>query len=105
MASTEELKEQITAALQEVYDPEIPVNIYEMGLIYNIDVDDESKEVVIDMTLTTPNCPAAQELPAEVQRAAEGVDGVGRVTVDIVWDPPWEPSRMSEEAQLELGLI
>lgn len=105
MATIEELKQQITEAIQEVYDPEIPINIYEMGLIYNIDVDEDSKDVVIDMTLTTPNCPSAQELPAEVQRAAEGVEGVSRVVVDIVWDPPWEPSRMSEEAQLELGLI
>jgi FeS assembly SUF system protein len=105
MASLEELKQQITDAISEVYDPEIPVNIYEMGLIYNIDIDEDSKDVTIDMTLTTPNCPSAQELPAEVQRAAETVEGVNQVLVDIVWDPPWEPSRMSEEAQLELGLI
>lgn len=105
MATIEELKQQIKEAIQEVYDPEIPINIYEMGLIYNIDVDEDSNDVTIDMTLTTPNCPSAQELPAEVQRAAEGVEGVNRVVVDIVWDPPWEPSRMSEEAQLELGLI
>ncbi len=101
----EQLRLDIVEALRQVYDPEIPVNIYDMGLIYKIDIDQVSMAVHIDMTLTTPNCPAAQELPAEVQMQAGQVPGVASAFVDIVWDPPWEPSKMSEEAQFQLGFI
>ena len=102
---TEVLQDQIVAALRQVYDPEIPVNIYDMGLIYKIDIDPESLHVHLDMTLTSPNCPAAQFLPAEVQARVEEVPDVSSVNLEIVWEPQWDMSRMSEEAQLELGLI
>ncbi|MCB1042632.1 MAG: DUF59 domain-containing protein [Acidobacteria bacterium] len=101
----EQTRLDIIECLRQVFDPEIPVNIYDMGLIYNIDVQGEDRKVHIDMTLTTPNCPAAQELPAQVQLAASQVPGVSTVAVDIVWDPPWDPTKMSEEAQFQLGFI
>jgi FeS assembly SUF system protein len=97
------LTDEITAALKSVYDPEIPADIYELGLIYKIDIGDD-RAVTIDMTLTTPNCPSAQELPSMVENAAASVPGVGPVTVNIVWDPPWEPSRMSDEARMVLNM-
>ena len=87
------LTDDIIAALKTVYDPEIPSDIYELGLIYKIDVADD-RAVAIEMTLTTPNCPSAQELPTMVENAVASVPGVGQVKVDIVWDPPWDPSRM-----------
>lgn len=99
------LKDGIIAALKQVYDPEIPVNIFDMGLIYTIDIDPETQVVKIDMTLTTPNCPAAQDIPAQVQMAAASVPGVSDVAVDVVWDPPWDPTKMTEEAQFQLGFI
>jgi len=99
------IDERIIHALKEVYDPEIPVNIYEMGLIYRIDREATTNYVNIDMTLTTPNCPAAQELPAMVQSTVEQVPDVTGVKVEIVWDPPWGPEQMSEEAKMELGFI
>jgi FeS assembly SUF system protein len=98
------LEEQIVSALRTVYDPEIPVNIYEVGLIYGIDIDGASN-VVIRMTLTSPMCPVAESLPLEVQDRAERVPGAKSVRVDIVWDPPWDPSMMSEAARLELGFL
>jgi FeS assembly SUF system protein len=97
------LTDEIVAALKSVYDPEIPADVYELGLIYKIDIGDD-RTITIDMTLTTPNCPSAQELPGMVENAAASVPGVGPVTVNIVWDPPWEPSRMSDEARMVLNM-
>jgi FeS assembly SUF system protein len=97
------LTDEIICALKTVYDPEIPADIYELGLIYRIDIADD-RAVSVDMTLTTPNCPSAQELPSMVENAAASVPGVGPVTVKVVWDPPWEPSRMSDEARVVLNM-
>jgi FeS assembly SUF system protein len=97
------LTDDIIAGLKTVYDPEIPADIYELGLIYKIDIADD-RAVTIDMTLTTPNCPAAQELPQMVENAVSSVPGVGQATVNIVWDPPWDPSRMSDEARTTLNM-
>jgi FeS assembly SUF system protein len=97
------LTEEIVSALKTVFDPEIPADIYELGLIYKVDVDDE-RMVHIDMTLTTPNCPAAGELPGQVENAVAGVSGVREAKVNIVWDPPWDPSRMSDEARTVLNM-
>jgi FeS assembly SUF system protein len=93
----------IVSGLKTVYDPEIPADIYELGLIYRIDIADD-RSVTVDMTLTTPNCPAAQELPVMVENAVASVAGVGPVKVNIVWDPPWDPSRMSDEARTVLNM-
>jgi FeS assembly SUF system protein len=90
-------------AIATVYDPEIPVNIYELGLIYTVDITDEG-DVRVEMTLTAPGCPSAQELPEQVQEAVQKVPGVRNVTVETVWDPPWNPGRMSEEARLSLNM-
>ena len=92
------------AGVREVYDPEIPLNIYDLGLIYRIDITEES-HIAIDMTLTSPMCPVAGSLPGEVEMAARGVDGVAEVVVELVWDPPWGPEVMSEAARLELGIF
>jgi FeS assembly SUF system protein len=97
------LTDEIIAALKTVYDPEIPADIYELGLIYKVDLKD-SRDVDVEMTLTTPNCPSAAELPVMVENAVSSVAGVGQVKVDIVWDPPWDPSRMSDEARLVLNM-
>jgi FeS assembly SUF system protein len=97
------LTDEVIAALKTVYDPEIPSDIYELGLIYKIDIADD-RGVAIEMTLTTPNCPSAQELPTMVENAVSSVPGVGQVKVDIVWDPPWDPSRMSDEARAVLNM-
>lgn len=97
------LTDEIVAATKTVYDPEIPADIYELGLIYRIEIGDD-RGVTIDMTLTTPNCPSAQELPIMVENAVASVPGVGPVTVNIVWDPPWDPSRMSDEARVVLNM-
>ncbi len=97
------LTDEIVQALKTVYDPEIPADIYELGLIYKIEIADD-RSVIIDMTLTTPNCPSAQELPQMVENAVAALPGVGPVSVAIVWDPPWEPSRMSDEARLVLNM-
>ena len=98
-----QLTDDIIAALKTVYDPEIPSDIYELGLIYKIDIADD-RAVAIEMTLTTPNCPSAQELPTMVENAVASVPGVGEVKVNIVWDPPWDPSRMSDEARAVLNM-
>jgi FeS assembly SUF system protein len=98
-----EVEAKIIEQLQTCYDPEIPVNIYELGLIYGIAVE-PSGAVTIRLTLTSPSCPAAGSLPGEVQRKAASVPGVASVKVDLVWDPPWDPSRMTEAARLQLGL-
>ena len=94
---------KLVIALKTVYDPEIPVDIYELGLIYKVDVAD-NKDVAVDMTLTAPGCPVAGEMPVMVKTALEGVDGIGEVTVSMVFEPPWTPERMSEEAKLELNM-
>ena len=99
----ERLTTDIVAALKTVYDPEIPADIYELGLIYKVDIANDRK-VVVDMTLTTPNCPSAAELPAMVENAVASVPGVGEVKVNVIWDPPWDPSRMSEEARVGLNM-
>jgi FeS assembly SUF system protein len=98
------LQPEIVKALSKVYDPEIPVNIYDLGLIYDIIVD-ASNAVGIRMTLTAPNCPAAQILPGQVKAAAAGVPGVTGAKVDVVWEPPWDRDRMSEAAKLQLGMF
>ena len=100
---TERLTGEIVAALKTVFDPEIPADIYELGLIYKVDIAD-NRDVTVDMTLTTPNCPSAQELPIMVENAVSSVAGVGPVTVNIVWDPPWDQSRMSDEARATLNM-
>jgi FeS assembly SUF system protein len=97
------LTDDIVAGLKSVYDPEIPVDIYELGLIYKVDIADD-RAVTVDMTLTSPNCPAAVELPGMVENAVGSVQGVGPVTVNVTFDPPWDQSRMSEEARLALNL-
>jgi FeS assembly SUF system protein len=98
------IEAQVIEALRTVFDPEIPVNIYELGLIYEINVD-PSRAVAIRMTLTSPNCPAAGTLPGEVQEKVKAIPGVRDAKVEVVFDPPWDPSRMSEAAKLELGLF
>jgi len=97
------LTDEIVAALKTVYDPEIPADIYELGLIYKVDIGDD-RAVAIDMTLTTPNCPSAAELPGQVENAVAAVAGVREAKVTIVWDPPWDPSRMSDEARTVLDM-
>jgi FeS assembly SUF system protein len=99
-----DVKDKIIAALRTCFDPEIPVNIYELGLIYEIDVDPNG-EIRIQMTLTSPACPAAGSLPPEVRAKTKAVPGVKNAQVDVVWDPPWTPDRMSEAAKLQLGLF
>jgi FeS assembly SUF system protein len=100
----EELREPIVDALRKVYDPEIPINIYDLGLIYRIDIA-AGGDVHVDMTLTAPACPVAGMMPIMVKNAVVGVEGVGEVRVDLVWDPPWSPEHMSDEARLQLGLM
>jgi len=97
-------KEQVIEALKNVYDPEIPVNIYELGLIYDIRID-ENNNVDIDMTMTAPNCPAAQSLPMQAEWQVSGIPGVEQVHVEVVWEPPWTPEMMSEAARLQLGFF
>jgi len=100
----ETFTQKLVTALKTVYDPEIPVDIYELGLIYKVDVAD-NKDVAVDMTLTAPGCPVAGEMPNMVQQALEKVEGIGTVTVNMTFDPPWTPDRMSEEARLELNMF
>jgi FeS assembly SUF system protein len=97
------LKEDVVAMLRDVYDPEIPVNIFELGLVYDVEVD-EGGAVRIVMTLTSPMCPVAEILPVEIESRAREIEGVGEVKIDLVWDPPWNPEMMSEAARLELGM-
>ena len=99
-----ELKEKIINKIKTVFDPEIPVNIYELGLIYSIDIDKKNR-VEIKMTLTSPNCPVAESLPEEVAEKTKSIEGISDVKVEIVWDPPWNPQMMSEEAKFELGFM
>ena len=97
------LKDKVITEIKKIYDPEIPVNIYELGLIYDIKID-EKNNVKVNMTLTTPNCPVAESLPKEVKDSIMGLKEVNKVDLDLVWDPPWDKSMMSEAAKLELNL-
>ncbi len=97
-----DLKEKVIAEIKKIYDPEIPVNIYELGLIYDVSIIE--KDVKVKMTLTTPNCPVAESLPKEVKDSIMQIDGVDKVDLDLVWEPPWDKSMMSEAAKLELNL-
>ena len=97
------MTDEIIGAIKTVYDPEIPADVYELGLIYRIDIADD-RAVTVDMTLTTPNCPAAQDLPTNVENAVASVAGVGPVKVNVVWDPPWDQTRMSDEARATLNM-
>jgi len=98
-----DIKNQVIEEIKKIYDPEIPVNIYELGLIYKIEVD-ETNKVKIDMTLTSPNCPVAESLPKEVKDNIMKVEGVSDVNLNLVWEPPWDKDRMSEAAKLELNI-
>jgi FeS assembly SUF system protein len=93
----------VIEALKDIYDPEIPVNIYDLGLIYGVDVNEG--HVLVTMTLTTPHCPVAESMPGEVEMRVGAVPGVGDAEVNLVWDPPWDPQKMSDEAKLELGML
>ena len=99
-----DLQEQVIAALKEIYDPEIPVNIYDLGLIYDVQISPEGHAKVV-MTLTTPHCPVAESMPGEVELRVGAVPGIGDAEVELVWDPPWDPQKMSDEAKLELGML
>ena len=99
-----DLYEAVVGALKEIFDPEIPVNIYDLGLIYGVDVDGEGG-VTVTMTLTTPHCPVAESMPGEVELRVGAVPGVRDAEVNLVWDPPWDPAKMSDEARLELGML
>lgn len=103
-AARDDLKEKIIAQLRTCFDPEIPVNVYDLGLIYGIDVADDMS-VRIDMTLTSPNCPSIESLPSEIQQKAESVEGVKSVKLELIWDPPFHTGMMSDEAKLQLGLM
>ena len=98
-----DIKNKVIEEIKKIYDPEIPVNIYELGLIYKVEVD-EKKKVNIDMTLTSPNCPVAESLPKEVKDNIMKIDGVSDVNLNLVWEPPWDKDKMSEAAKLELNL-
>ena len=99
-----ELKDKVILEIKKIYDPEIPVNIYELGLIYKIDIED-AKKVNIEMTLTSPNCPVAESLPVDVENKVKEIDTIENVKVNIVFEPPWTKDMMSEEAKLELGML
>lgn len=103
-ATPGDLQAAVIEALKEIYDPEIPVNIYDLGLIYGVEVTAE-KEAIVTMTLTTPHCPVAESMPAEVELRVGAVPGIGHSEVNLVWDPPWDPQKMSDEAKLELGML
>ena len=99
-----ELQEAVIEALKSIYDPEIPVDIYELGLIYDVAISEDG-DAVVTMTLTTPNCPVAESMPGEVELRVLSVPGIRDAEVKLVWDPPWDPSKMSDEARLELGML
>jgi len=99
-----ELYEQVIAALKDIYDPEIPVNIYDLGLIYGVDVTTDG-DVAVTMTLTTPHCPVAETMPGEIEMRINSIHGVRDAGVNVTWDPPWDSSKMSDEARLELGML
>lgn len=104
VSDRKEMEGRVIEALQTCYDPEVPVNIHEMGLIYGVETDPLGN-VSVTMTLTAPNCPAAQSLPAEVEEKVRAVAGVNEVNVEVVWEPPWDPGRMSDAAKLQLGML
>ena len=99
-----DLYEQVIEALKEIYDPEIPVNIYDLGLIYDVEITAD-RHAYVKMTLTTPHCPVAESMPGEVELRVGSVPGVGHAEVELVWDPPWDPQKMTDEAKLELGML
>jgi FeS assembly SUF system protein len=99
------LRERVIEALRTVFDPEIPVNIYDLGLVYALDVEAETGDVLIRMTLTAPGCPVAQSFPETVAECIESVEGVNHAEVELVWDPPWTKARLSEAARLQLGML
>jgi FeS assembly SUF system protein len=99
-----DLYEAVIEALKDIYDPEIPVNIYDLGLIYDVEITPEN-HAMVKMTLTTPHCPVAESMPGEVELRIGSVPGIGHAEVELVWDPPWDPQRMSDEAKLELGML
>jgi FeS assembly SUF system protein len=99
-----DLYEAVIEALKDIYDPEIPVNIYDLGLIYDVEITPE-RHALVKMTLTTPHCPVAESMPGEVELRIGSVPGVGHAEVELVWDPPWDPQKMSDEAKLELGML
>lgn len=99
-----ELHQSVIEALKDIYDPEIPVNIYDLGLIYNVEVAEDA-DVKVTMTLTTPHCPVAETMPSEIEMRVMGLPGVRDAEVVVTWDPPWDPSKMSDEARLELGML
>jgi FeS assembly SUF system protein len=99
-----DLYEGVVSALRDIFDPEIPVNIYDLGLIYGVDIDDQG-HAVVTMTLTTPHCPVAETMPAEVELRVSAVPGVRDAEVNLVWDPAWDPAKMSDDAKLELGML
>jgi FeS assembly SUF system protein len=103
-AAGSDLYEGVIDALKEIYDPEIPVNIYDLGLIYDVQITPEH-HALVKMTLTTPHCPVAESMPGEVELRVGAVPGVGHAEVELVWDPPWDPQKMSDEAKLELGML
>jgi FeS assembly SUF system protein len=103
-AELDALTDQLIEKLKSVYDPEIPVDIYELGLVYKVDVSDD-RDVLVEMTLTAPGCPVAGEMPGWVEEAVKQIPGLGKVTVELVFDPPWDPSRMSDEAKLQLNMF
>ena len=98
-----DLYEAVIAALRSIYDPEIPVNIYDLGLIYGVDIDEG--HAVVTMTLTTPHCPVAESMPGDVEMRVNSVPGIATAEVNLVWDPPWDPAKMSDEAKLEMGML
>ena len=99
-----DLQAAVVEALKSIYDPEIPVDIYELGLVYDVDVSEDG-DAVVTMTLTTPHCPVAESMPGEVELRVMSVPGIRDAVVNLVWDPPWDPSKMSDEARLELGML
>jgi len=99
-----ELYEAVIAAIKEIYDPEIPVNIYDLGLIYGVEIGPDN-HAIVTMTLTTPHCPVAESMPAEVELRVGAVPGIGASEVNLIWDPPWDPQKMSDDAKLELGML
>lgn len=99
------IEAKVIAAIRSVFDPEIPVNIYDLGLIYNLQVNEQSNDVYILMTLTTPNCPVAEDMPGQVQETVKMVEGIGNVKVELTFEPPWDKDMLSESALLELGLL
>jgi FeS assembly SUF system protein len=104
-SGTMTIQDRAIAVLKEIYDPEIPVNIYELGLIYDVETDEAAGKIDVTMTLTTPMCPVADSMPGEIEDKLRGIDGVSDVKVDLVWEPPWDMSLLSDAAKLELGML